>query len=73
MNSAGVNTLEVDNRTVASRKVRCPFYGTFTGSMLLQCFLRELHLMHHGSSMETWSLWLRNSSRLGGVQGEGNW
>jgi hypothetical protein len=40
--------------------------------MASQYFLRELHSMHHGSSIETWFSWLRNSCRLGGVQRHGN-
>jgi hypothetical protein len=66
------NTAQVENMTFASRKVCWLFYGIPTGSMLLEHFLRELHSTHHDSSMETWSPCLRNSSRLGGMQGEEN-
>jgi hypothetical protein len=48
------------------------FYGIPMGSMLLQRFLRELHSMRHGSSMQVSSPWLKKFSRLGGVQGEEN-
>jgi hypothetical protein len=37
------NTTEVENMTAASRKVWWPDDGVPTNSVLLQCFLRELH------------------------------
>jgi hypothetical protein len=51
-------------------KVCWLFYGITTGSVLLQCLSREFHAMYDGSSIDNWSHWLRNSFRLGGVQGE---
>jgi hypothetical protein len=66
------NMLEVENKTVAPRQIRWPFYGIPTGSMLLQYCVREFYSTGRGSSMETWSPWLRKSSRLGEIQSEEN-
>jgi hypothetical protein len=66
------NMPEVENRTIPFRKTCSLFYGISTSSMLLQFFLLKPHSARHGSLIEIWSSWFRNSPWLGGVQGQEN-
>jgi hypothetical protein len=65
--------LKSKTRLLRPEKVCRAFDGILMGSLVLPFFFRELHSIHHGSAMEIWSGCLKNSFRLGGVQGEENW